>query len=228
MQWSVAEIARGLNVSERTVLRWVKDDRLPVREQEGRVVVNRAEFLEWATSRNLKLPAVFFDDSQASQPVLPSFADALEAGGIFRGVGGTDKPSVLRAIVTRLRLPAGVDRDLLFQMLLAREALASTAVGDGMAIPHPRNPIVLQVTEPQVALCFLARPVPFGALDGLPVFALFTMVSPAPRVHLHLLARLSFALRQAGFKRLLAGGASDADILGRVRKLEAALPGTGH
>lgn len=224
MHWSINQIARELKVSERTVLRWIKDDQLPIRAYDGHPYIGRSDFLDWAAARDMKVPASFFKQSRPAQPDLPSFADALQAGGIFRGVTGEDKPTVLYSIVNLLRLPLEADRDLLYRLLLAREALASTAVGDGIAIPHPRNPIVLKVDEPQVALCFLAQPVPFGALDGQPVFALFTMVSPAARVHLRLLARLSYALRQSGFKRLLSSGAPDEAILERIRQMEAALP----
>jgi mannitol/fructose-specific phosphotransferase system IIA component len=49
----------------------------------------------------------------------------------------------------------GTDRELLFRLFQAREAAASTGIGDGIAIPHVRNPIVLHVTKPLIALCFL-------------------------------------------------------------------------
>jgi len=111
-------------------------------------------------------------------------------------------------------------------MLMAREALASTAVGDGIAIPHPRNPIVLRVTQPLVTLCLLAQPVDFGALDGQRVYALFTLVSSAPRIHLHLLARLSYILRQSSFKTLISGRGPAADILAEVRRVEASIQST--
>ena len=45
----------------------------------------------------------------------------------------------------------------------------STAVGDGIAIPHVRNPVVLHVGRPAIALCFLERAIEYGALDGKPV-----------------------------------------------------------
>ncbi len=47
-----------------------------------------------------------------------------------------------------LPLPEAIDRDLLLRLFLAREALASTAVGDGIALSHVRNPIVLHVSRP--------------------------------------------------------------------------------
>ena len=93
----------------------------------------------------------------------------MEVGGIFYRLAGKDKPAVLRSVVEVLRLPDKVDREFLLQVLLAREALESTAIGDGIAIPHVRNPIVLHVPQPVVTLCFLEAPVDFGALDGQPV-----------------------------------------------------------
>src|SRR5438034_985186 len=62
-----------------------------------------------------------------------------------------------------------------------REALQSTGVGDGIAIPHVRNPIVLHVSRPMITLCFLERPIDFGALDGKPVHVLFSLISPTVR-----------------------------------------------
>ncbi len=155
MQWSVRDVAERLNVSERTVLRWVKHDDLPASRIGSQFRFNRAELLEWATAHKLKVPPAIFYGENEERERMPSFSDALAIGGIFHKVGGTDKPSVLRAIVNLLRLPDGVDRELLYGMLLAREALASTAVGDGIAIPHPRNPIVLRVIQPLVTLCLL-------------------------------------------------------------------------
>lgn len=224
MQWSVRDVAERLNVSERTVLRWVKNDNLPASRIGGQLHFNRAELLEWASAHKLKLPQSLFYAENEQHERMPSFADSLAIGGIFYAVGGTDKPSVLRAIVDLLKLPDSVNRDSLYRMLMAREALASTAVGDGLAIPHPRNPIVLRVIQPLVTLCLLKRPVDFGALDGQPVYALFTLVSSAPRIHLHLLARLSYILRRDSFKALLAGRAPAAEIFAEVQRAEASIP----
>jgi PTS system nitrogen regulatory IIA component len=151
---------------------------------------------------------------------MAGLAEALETGGIFHGVDGSHKESVLRAVVERMQLPAEVDRDFLFSVLLAREALGSTAVGDGIAIPHVRNPIVLHVSQPTITLCFLKTPIDFGALDHKPVHALFSMVSPSIRVHLHLLSRLGFLLKDVSFKQLIEQQGARDNILAVVRRLE--------
>jgi PTS system nitrogen regulatory IIA component len=155
---------------------------------------------------------------------VPGLTEALRAGGIFYGVEAADKPSALRAVVELLPLPPAMDRDLLLGVLLAREELASTGVGDGIAIPHVRNPVVLHVVQPLIGLCFLARPIEFGAVDGKPVHTLFTLISPTVREHLHLLSRLAFAIRDAEFKACLQRQGPADEILRHTQRIENNLP----
>jgi PTS system nitrogen regulatory IIA component len=183
---------------------------------------NRAEVLEWATAEGIPVSVELFPAPAEERAKLPTLAEALAAGEILYDVPGDDKAAALRAVVSRLRLPPGVDREFLFQMLLARENLGSTAVGDGVAIPHVRNPVVLHVPS-SIALCFLARPIDFDALDGKPVGTLFFLFSPTIRAHLHLLSRLGAALHDPGLRGALARRADPAKILAEVRRAEAAL-----
>jgi PTS system nitrogen regulatory IIA component len=130
-------------------------------------------------------------------------------------------------VVEHLRLPDEVDREFLLRVLLAREALQSTAIGDGIAIPHVRNPIVLHVPRPMVTLCFLEHPVDFGALDGTPVHVLFTLISPTVRAHLRLLSRLSFALHDPAFKAAVVREAPREEILAEAARVEEGTPPRG-
>ena len=224
MQLSVRDVSKLLNVSEKTIYRWVNQGILPGYRVNEQYRFNRAELLEWATSRKMNVSASLFDEPESNAAPLPDLGEALQAGGIFYRLGGNDKESVLRAVVDHMRLPEEVDREFLLRVLLAREALQSTGIGDGIAIPHVRNPIVLHVSRPMISLCFLERPIDFGALDGKPVHALFSLVSPTVRAHLRLLSRLSFALHDPGFKRAVACQASRDEILEEVRRVEAVLP----
>uniref|UniRef100_UPI00272E91A0 PTS sugar transporter subunit IIA n=1 Tax=Geoalkalibacter sp. TaxID=3041440 RepID=UPI00272E91A0 len=135
-------------------------------------------------------------------------------------IEGTTREKVLADTVEHLRLPDEVDRDYLYRVLLAREKIASTAVGDGIALPHPRNPMLLHVTRPTVTLCFLEHPVDFGALDGRPVRILFTLISPTLRFHLHLLAKLAFALKNRAFHQIIQHEGSREEILTALRQAE--------
>lgn len=219
MQLGVREAARLLSVSEKTIYRWVKEGRLPAYRVKDQYRFNRAELLELATAQRINVSPEIFHEPQDPGTSLPALADALAAGGIHYRIGGRDKPSVLQAIVDVMPLPEEVDRSFLFQVLMARESLGSTGIGDGIAIPHVRNPIVMHIPKPTITLCFLEHEIDFNAVDGRPVRTLFTIVSPAVRAHLHLLSRLAYALREESFKSLIARQASRQEILDGVRSV---------
>ena len=223
MQLNVRDVSKLLSVSEKTIYRWVKQGVLPSYRVNEQYRFNRAELLEWATSRRMNVSAAVFDEPESNATPIPGLGEALRAGGIFYRLGGKDKEAVLRAVVEHLRVPEEVDRDFLLRVLLARENLQSTGIGDGIAIPHVRNPIVLHVSRPMVTLCFLEKPIDFGALDGKPVHALFAMVSPTVRAHLRLLSRLSFALHDPGFKKAVLRQASHDDLLRECERVEQSL-----
>jgi PTS system nitrogen regulatory IIA component len=223
MQLTVQDVAGLLKVSEKTVYRWINDKSLPGYRVSGQYRFNRAELLEWATSRKIQVSPEIFQEPESSSTPLPGLVDALQAGGIFYRLAGTDKESVLRSVAEHMRLPEEVDREFLLRVLLAREALASTGIGDGIAIPHVRNPIVLHVSKPMISLCFLEKPVEFDALDGKPVHALFSLISPTVRAHLHLLSRLAFGMRDNSFREAVARQASRDEILNEARRMETGL-----
>ncbi|MDD5705563.1 MAG: PTS sugar transporter subunit IIA [Kiritimatiellae bacterium] len=223
MQLTVNDAAALLKLPERTIRRWIKQDLIPVCRVNDQIRFNRTELLEWATTRGLPVSPDIFHAPRAEDACAPAFSAALASGGIFYGIEGRDKEQALRAVVRTINLPRDVDRELLLNVLLAREAMASTGVGEGIAIPHVRNPIVLSVRQPVVGLCFLKQPVEFGALDGQPVHTLFTLVSPTVRLHLHLLSRLTFALRDDTFKRAIGARAPAEEIVAAARAVETRL-----
>ena len=155
---------------------------------------------------------------------MPTLLDALKSGGVYYRIEGTDKSTVLRNMVEVMRLPEEVDREFLCQVLLARETLGSTGVGDGIAIPHVRNPIVLHITKPTITLCFLEHPINFEAIDGEPVNVLFTLISPTVRAHLHLLSRLGYVLKNPEFKAAIKRQELRDVLLETLAAAEATIP----
>lgn len=221
MKLAVRDAAKLLSVSEKTVYRWIDQRIIPAYSVNGQYRFNRAELLEWATSRQLKVSVDILAEPESRDAPCPGIGQALEAGGIFYRIEGHDRESALRAVVDVMRLPDEVDREFLLRVLVAREALDSTGFGEGIAIPHVRNPIVLHVPRPSITLCFLEDAIEFGAIDGQPVRVLFTVISPTIRAHLYLMSRLAFALRDKGFKEAVLREASREEILCAARRVES-------
>jgi PTS system nitrogen regulatory IIA component len=215
----VTELASAAGVSEKTVLFWIKDMGLPAHKQDDRFRINRVDLLEWATNHGVTIPPeIFVVSNETSIPC--SVSEALRLGGIFYDLPGDTPESALSEVVSRLNLPPGLDPEFLLQTLLAREALGSTALGNGIAIPHVRNPIVGPAGESAISLCFLKNPIDFEAVDGKLVTILFTLVTPNVKAHLQLLAKLAFLLHDQPFQELLHRSGNEAEIMAKILALE--------
>lgn len=231
MQLTLRQAATHLNVSESTIRRWITKRGLPAHLINERLHCNAIELWEWAVEHGVPVSKGLLEQARGALDDLPSLAALLATGGIHRDIGGRTTPEVLRALVDVLPLPAEVDRDFLASVLEAREAIGSTGIGDGIAIPHVRNPILLHGAAPCVALAFLRHPVDFAALDRRPVHALFAVVSPTIPAHLRILAQLGYTLRDLELRELLRAEAPSDTILSRVKALEpsqTASPTPGH
>ena len=112
--------------------------------------------------------------------------------------------------------PCTVSKDLTWQRLLAREQLASTAVGRGIAIPHAKLPRL-----DRAIACFgrSRAGVNFGARDGQPTFLFLTIIAPEGNAGLHLkaLARAARLLMDESFRTRMS---EEADASSMWRLLE--------
>ncbi len=220
MNLNVHDAARLLGVSEKTIYRWVRQGRLPAYRLQDQYRFNRAELLEWATSNRIDVSPEHYLEPESSGTPIPSLSESLEEGGIFYRIEGGSRDEVLHSVVHTIRVLEGADRELLFRLLLAREELCSTGIGNGIAIPHVRNPLVLHVTKPSISLFFLETPVDFRAPDGRPVSVLFSLLSPTIRAHLRILSRLTYALRDSGLQSVLEMGGSREEIMREFRRID--------
>jgi PTS system nitrogen regulatory IIA component len=114
--------------------------------------------------------------------------ELLDSGRVVVDLRVTSKHSLLEALA-RLLAPPGVDLAVL-EALTERENLGSTALGEGVALPHGRCPAL---DGPVAAFVRLVRPVNFGAADGKAVDLVCALVSPThfTEGHLSLLAEVA-------------------------------------
>lgn len=97
----------------------------------------------------------------------------------------------------------GIARTQVFQSLIARERLGSTALGHHVAVPHGR---IKDLKEPRAAFIRLADPVRFDAADGRMASLLFILLVPeqATQVHLDLLAEIARLMSDANLRQTLS------------------------
>lgn len=114
-----------------------------------------------------------------------------------------DKSEVVKELAGHLAAQVpGVDREQLSKVLLERERLASTAIGEGVAIPHGKLDAVGKLVA-----CVGRAPggVDFDSMDGRPTHLFFVLVAPenSTGVHLKALARISRLFKDPEFRTRL-------------------------
>ncbi|MDR2783576.1 MAG: PTS sugar transporter subunit IIA [Treponema sp.] len=149
-----------------------------------------------------------------------SLVDLIQSGGVLRDIEGSAPKDVLDCMIQHIHLPCSLTTDVLLQAVLERENLMATSIGGGIAIPHPRNPLLSEKNEQFVAIAFLKQPVEWQALDGVPVQQVMLLVSSSARAHLHSLSRLHFLCQEEAFRSLLANQASREEIIRAVGVIE--------
>jgi PTS system nitrogen regulatory IIA component len=220
MQLTLRQVAQLFNVSENTVTRWVKEENLPAHDVRSVYRFDRAELLEWATTTHHTFSPEIFRWINGDLVHTISLSHAMERGGVAQQVGGNDRYEVFRNVVNGFKLPCPIDTDNLLEVLLSREKSGGTGIGGGIAIPHPRYPVVVPGGESVIRTCFLTRPLEYPSPDGLPVAILFLMVCSTAHEHLHLLARLVTVLRSESFLATLRTCPTTESLVAAVRDEE--------
>jgi mannitol/fructose-specific phosphotransferase system IIA component (Ntr-type) len=138
----------------------------------------------------------------------------LSAQNIFLDLRSGTRDDVLRELAERLELPEAVDRAVLHQRLVEREDLCTTALPDGVAVPHtPRTRDRLLQHHDLVAVGRTITPVEFGALDGKPTQIFVLVLARDESAHLRLVARVGRLVREESVLKVLRSASTPAQVL---------------
>jgi nitrogen PTS system EIIA component len=215
MNLSVKDVAELLNVSEKTIYRMIKNETIPCFRVGGQWRFDRREIISWmedtrAFSYESAVGAISDEDEEHI-----SVSEFLQQGGIFYAVPGDMKETAIMNCLERIKTGSPeMDAKKLFNAIIEREKLCPTAVGHGIAIPHPRS--FRKTAAPScISLCYLEKPIPFGALDNEDVETLFFIFPRSERRFLRIQAKLLRLLKDEEIMSVVMKSAP-ADELYRV------------
>ena len=195
---SLEEFAAHVGMDAREVRKLADRGRLPGRKISGEWRFNRARVTEWLQQemptlheRRLIEVEQAMGNKDASDERVMLVTDLIGIEGIDLQLPAKTKGSVLRELV-RLVDCAGLlwDRKSLLAAVKQREQLCSTALPNGVAIPHPRQPLVHATAEPVICFARVAAGIAFGATDRKLTDMFFLICNHDDRYHLRVLARL--------------------------------------
>ena len=201
MDMKIGDAAALLGASEKAIRMWIKKKALPAYKIRNQYLFNESEIREWALTNGFTLTTLRDEPGLTGKTV--SVGTLLRRGGIHFNIEGSNIGDVMRNAVRCVKLPGSVDAERLSAELLKREAIITTAVGKGIAFPHPRKPIISDQEDERIAICHLKNPLDLKAKDNIPVRTLFIIVSSNGKRHLDILSGLASLCRTDEFIRLL-------------------------
>ncbi len=145
--------------------------------------------------------------------------DVLHRRAILADLKALDKKGVLEELVTPIARLAGINHDNLVKVLMDRERLGSTGIGEGVGIPHGK---LKEIESLFLGFGLSHKGVDFESMDGQPTHIFFLLITPenSTSLHLKLLARISRILKNEPFKEKLINATSSNEIYSIIKEEE--------
>src|SRR5574344_2002417 len=144
--------------------------------------------------------------------------ELIHAGGVHYNIEGSNSAEIYKNICNSIPLPDNYNPSDICTELLSREQVLSTAVGNGISIPHPRRPIIKNSSDQKLSVCYLKEPIDMQAPDSKKVYVMFVLLSSSTQTHLQVLSELARLFRDVEFRKVLESKPTENDLLIAIKK----------
>jgi len=202
---------------DKEVQQLVKNKEIPFQFIHDKVVFNKHQIIEWALGRNL--PINVSGHKKLSEYHIETVSTLLDKDS-FHYKCDLNESSYIEQMVSKIKFEKNVDSEIIIQLLKSREAMMSTAIGNGISLPHPRVPLMVGKNKPVINFFFPIKTLDLQSIDGKPVHTLILLISQTIKQHLSLIAHLSFLLSNETFRFALENRLECREILDIIKKIE--------
>lgn len=217
MELDTKDLSHLLMLNEKEIQRFVKNKEIPYQVLQDKILFNKHKIIEWALSRNM--PINISGHKKLSEYHIETISNLLDKDS-FHYDSKLSETSYIEQIVAQLKLEKTIDREIIIQLLKSRESLMSTAIGNGISLPHPRVPLMVGRSKPLINFFFPDKPLKINSIDGKPVHTIILLISQSIKQHLSLIAHLSFLLSKETFRFALEKRLEYKEIIDIIQKLE--------
>ncbi|WP_290664258.1 PTS sugar transporter subunit IIA [Ignavibacterium sp.] len=217
MDLNIKDISHLLMVSEKEIQQMIKKKEIPHQYLQDKVVFNKHQIIEWALGRNL--PINVSGHHKFIEYKIETVSTLLDKNTFHYNCELT-KSSYIEQMISQIKLEKNVDREIIIQLLKSRESLMSTAIGNGISLPHPRVPLMVGKNKPLIDFFFPQEPLELNSVDGKPIHTLILLISQTIKQHLSLIAHLSFLLSKETFRFALENRLDYNEIIDIITKIE--------
>ncbi len=217
MDLTIKDIANLLLKSDKEVQILIKKKEIPFQLVNDKMLFNKQQIIEWALSRNI--PINISGHKKMTEYHVKTLNNILDQNSFFYDCNFSEK-LFIEQMVSMIDLEKNVDREIIVHLLKSREELMSTAIGNGISLPHPRIPLMIGRNKPVINFFFPTTPLELKSLDGKPVHTIILLISQTIKQHLSLLAHLSFLLSKETFRFALEKRLNYKEIIDIISHIE--------
>jgi len=214
---TIKDISNLLLMKEKDILNLIKKKEVPFQTINDKLLFNKQRMVERALSSNL--PINISGDKKMSEYHVDTLNTILDQNSFFYDCRLSEN-SYIEQMVNLIELEKNVDKGIIVQLLKNREELMSTAIGNGISLPHPRIPLMVGRYKPIINFFFTEKPLELKSLDGKPVHTFILLISQTIKQHLSLLAHLSFLLSKETFRFALESRLNYSEIIDIITHIE--------
>jgi len=211
------DISHLLIITEKEVQQLINKKAIPFQLLNDKTVFNKQQIIEWALGQNRPI-------NVSGHKKLVEFhietVNTLLDKDSFHYNCELKETSYIEQMVSQIRFEKNVDSEIIIQVLKSRELMMSTAIGNGISLPHPRVPLMVGKNKPLINFFFPVRPLNLKSIDGKPVHTIILLISQTIKQHLSLIAHLSFLLSNETFRFALENRLNHREILDIIKKIE--------
>lgn len=218
MDLTIKDISNLLLIPEKEVKSLIRKNDIPCQNISDKYLFNKQQIIEWALSKNL--PLNISNHKKLSEYCVESLSNLLDQKSFYYECDFSSG-MYIEQMVGMIDLRDSVDKEIIVQLLKSREELMSTAIGNGIALPHPRIPLMVGKNKPVINFFFLKNPLELKSPDARPVHTIILLISQTIKQHLSLLAHLSFLLSKETFRFALESRLNYREILTIINHIES-------
>ena len=138
--------------------------------------------------------------------------EMIKTNNIIPDLKAKDKKGVLEELAGAISdNESSVDKEALVRVLVERERLGTTGIGDGVAIPHGK---LDTIEHPIISFGRSKEGLDFDSMDGQPAYLFFLLVAPenSSGIHLQVLAKIAKILKNSTFRKQLMEGSTKEEL----------------
>ncbi|MCH1430754.1 MAG: PTS transporter subunit EIIA [Chlamydiales bacterium] len=222
MDLAFKDVVEFLDVSEEKLKAWVKAGEIPAYRVQGEYFFSKESIDTWLIQNNLDRTS--WEGSGDKEPGSLHYAlfRAIHKGEVLHQVAAKTKEELISLATKEIARKINVDEEMLTALLVEREQLMSTGLGNGVGVPHTRD-FLLPDHQDAVFVVFPEQSIEWGSLDNKPVEVLFFLLACEDRRHLHLLSKIAHLSLEKESLNFLKGRPTKHEILKFVRNWEGRL-----